>query len=37
METERPALVVLPQAKDANKFYREVKFFLSEDQVNIGP
>ena len=26
----RPSLIVLPQAKDANRFYRELGFFMSE-------
>ena len=29
-DMERPCLIILPQAKDANRFYRELGFFLSE-------
>ena len=34
MEVERPYLVVLPRQKDANRFYRELEFFLPEFWVN---
>jgi transcription-repair coupling factor (superfamily II helicase) len=36
-EIEKPCLVILPQAKDANRFYRELEFFLPEFFVNKDP
>ncbi|MBW1806304.1 MAG: DEAD/DEAH box helicase, partial [Deltaproteobacteria bacterium] len=33
IETERPSLVVLPKAKDANRLLRELEFFLPESCV----
>jgi len=36
-ELEKPCLVILPQAKDANRFYRELEFFLPEFFVNTDP
>jgi transcription-repair coupling factor (superfamily II helicase) len=34
---ERPCLVVLPQAKDAMRFYREMEFFLPESSILSEP
>ena len=34
LEIDRPCLVVLPRAKDAVRFYRELKFFLPESCVD---
>jgi transcription-repair coupling factor (superfamily II helicase) len=33
MDIQRPCLVLLPRAKDANRFYRELEFFLPESYV----
>ncbi|MGD2127395.1 MAG: transcription-repair coupling factor [Desulfobacteraceae bacterium] len=37
MDLERPCLIVLPNAKDAQRFYRELEFFLPEPYVDGGP
>ena len=37
MDIERPCLVLLPQAKDANRFYRELEFFFPESYVRADP
>ena len=37
MDIQRPCLVLLPQAKDANRFYRELEFFLPESYVRTEP
>ncbi|MFH1351938.1 MAG: transcription-repair coupling factor [Pseudomonadota bacterium] len=36
-EIDRPSLVVLPQAKDAKRLYKELSFFLPESQVEGDP
>ena len=36
-EIDRPSLFVLPQAKDASRFYRELEFFLPESCVQSDP
>ncbi len=37
LETDRPCLLLLPDAKEANRFYRELEFFLPEAFVHAGP
>jgi transcription-repair coupling factor (superfamily II helicase) len=36
-EFDRPSLFILPQAKDASRFYRELEFFLPESYVQAEP
>jgi transcription-repair coupling factor (superfamily II helicase) len=36
-EMDRPCLLLLPDAKEANRFYRELEFFLPEAFVHAGP
>ena len=36
VETERPFLIILPKARDAARFFRELEFFLPESYVNGG-
>jgi transcription-repair coupling factor (superfamily II helicase) len=36
-EIEKPCLVILPQAKDANRLYRELEFFLPQYFVDKDP
>lgn len=37
LEMDRPCLLLLPDAKEANRFYRELEFFLPEAFVHAGP
>ena len=37
LELDRPCLLLLPDAKEANRFYRELEFFLPESLVSSGP
>jgi transcription-repair coupling factor (superfamily II helicase) len=37
LELDRPCLLILPDAKEANRFYRELEFFLPETLVSTGP
>ncbi len=37
LEMDRPCLLLLPDAKEANRFYRELEFFLPEPFVHAGP
>ncbi len=37
LEMDRPCLILLADAKEANRFYRELEFFLPEALVHSGP
>ncbi|MBW2609129.1 MAG: transcription-repair coupling factor [Deltaproteobacteria bacterium] len=37
IETERPSLIILPKAKDANRLFMELEFFLPESCVYAEP